>query len=191
LDARLLPKTAPTGFYTDQEYDYVRAFRVLAHAEIESCLEDLVLDTVATAHTAWKADKKPRSCVAALLAFDEGGAAKIPESLGAAGAVSGVEAKAERAKNAYFNHVKYENHGIREKNVLSLLLPVGFSIKDIDAVWLGTIDAFGISRGETAHASSFKPVVQPDPAQERATVWAILSGLEAVDRRLDSLKKRT
>ena len=55
-----------------------------------------------------------------------------------------------------------KNHGIKEKNILGLLLPIRLSMSDINQTWLATIDSFGSDQGNTAHRSvrAYQP---PDP----------------------------
>ncbi|WP_380171106.1 hypothetical protein ACFEMC_19220 [Kineococcus sp. DHX-1] len=44
-----------------------------------------------------------------------------------------------------------ENQGIKQNNLFSLLLPLGFNENDFDTVWLGSMNSFGSGRGDTAH----------------------------------------
>lgn len=39
LEDRFTPTLSPTGFYKEKQYDYVRAYIVLTHAEMEEYLE--------------------------------------------------------------------------------------------------------------------------------------------------------
>ena len=76
-----------------------------------------------------------------------------------------------------------ENHGIRERNILRLLLPIGINEYDIDTTWLSTTDSFSQDRGESAHRSN--RVANPlDPKTEHDRVGQILEGLMAIDHRL-------
>ena len=93
------------------------------------------------------------------------------------------------AKDDFMRWVKVGNHGIRERNVLKLLLPVGIREIEIESAWLATIDGFGNNRGTTAHQSAKKPQTIPDPKSELETVKAILKGLVPIDRRLSELQE--
>jgi len=84
--------------------------------------------------------------------------------------------------------VRVENHGIKERNVLKLLLPVGIREHEIETAWLATIDSFGSDRGTTAHQSASKPQALPDPKSELETVKAIVKGMIPIDRRLAELR---
>jgi len=175
-----------TGSYSARKIDRVRGFRVLAHAEIESCLEDLVGETVDAAYNAWWVDQRPRTTLVSLMAFCE---REFParKALGEGGGPD-MRERVTAAKDDFMRWVKVGNHGIRERNVLKLLLPVGIREIEIESAWLATIDGFGNNRGTTAHQSAKKPQTIPDPKSELETVKAILKGLVPIDRRLSELR---
>lgn len=188
LDANLLPAVSPTGTYTQAEYDRTRAYRVLAHAEIEACLEDLVHDVADQAFRRWAKDGRSRRPLLGLLAYHEG-ALQIRPILRTVGAPpEQIKDKAQRAKDDFCNRVRTTNNGIREQNVLAMLLPVGVALSDIDNAWLATIDSFGLDRGRTAHQSAAKATLLPDPATERATVGQIVAGIGSLDSKLRPLR---
>jgi hypothetical protein len=175
-----------TGSYSPRKIDRVRGFRVLAHAEIESCLEDLVAETVDAAYKAWWLDQKPRTTLVSLMAFCERDF-PIRDALSEDSGPD-IRDRVTAAKNEFMRWVKVENHGIREKNVLKLLLPVGIREFEIESAWLATIDGFGDNRGTTAHQSARKPQTIPDPKSELETVKAIIEGMVPIDRRLAELR---
>jgi len=80
------------------------------------------------------------------------------------------------------------NHGVRERHLLKLLLPVGVKRTDIDPAWMATMDTFGSNRGQLAH-SSVGVQQPPDPKTELQTVQLILKGLENLDETLTKLKR--
>lgn len=158
-----------------------RAFRLLAHAEIESFLEDRAREKAREALVRYRSDGKPRIVIWSLLSFQlvqtqltEG---QLKDHyLGASDHFNNIATKAHNS----FEHLLLHNHGVREKNVLSMLLPVGFLRSQIDTTWLSTIDSFGSNRGATAH-SAYKPTVLVDPATEKTTVGLIVAGLQRID----------
>lgn len=81
-----------------------------------------------------------------------------------------------------------DNHGIKERNVLSLFLPLGLKYSALDPIWLADLDSFGSRRGDTAHRS-YGSQVQPDPVQERVDVRRIINGLVWLDGDLRRLCK--
>lgn len=186
LETRLLPtRLSPTGSYTARQLDLVRGYRLLVHAEFEAYLEDQVSALAVRALKRFQQDGKPRWVVASLIAYhfpkSEISDTKLRNLY--AGRADHVQARAHEA-TTMLNEVVAKNNGLREINLLRLLLPIGIRTADIDQLWLGTMDSFGANRGQTAH-TSFRVSQQLDPAAERQTVSDLLKGLE----RLDSLFK--
>jgi hypothetical protein len=175
-----------TGAYPDRTFDRTRGFRVLAHAEIEACLEDLGIATVNAAFNAWAIDQKPRTTLTALIAFTKTKAPGVPETLQREPKHT-LRGRLDVVRKSYVNWVSNENHGVREANVLGILLPAGIREHEIDSAWLETIDSFGSDRGDTAHQAG-RPQTPPDPASELNTVKAIIGGLIPIDRRLSELQ---
>lgn len=175
-----------TGSYSPRKIDRARGFRVLAHAEIESCLEDLAGETVDAAYKGWWLDQQPRTTLISLMAYCE---RNFPsrEALAEDGGHD-MRERITAAKNEFMRWVRVENHGIKERNVLKLLLPVGIREHEIETAWLATIDSFGSDRGTTAHQSASKPQALPDPKSELETVKAIVKGMIPIDRRLAELR---
>jgi hypothetical protein len=175
------------GRYSDAAYDRVRAFRVLAHAEVEACLEDLAFDAVLQAYAGWTSDARARTCLMSLVAYHEL-RISLPKGMPPSGRqVPELGDAVEAAKNWYCTYLRAYNHGVRESNVLAILVPIGFRLGDIDNTWLATIDSFGNERGETAHRSAIKPLTQPDPVAELAAVNQVVAGLAPIDVRLREL----
>jgi len=188
LEKRLLPPTSATGSYTPRQLDLVRGYRLLVHAEIEAYLEDKVRACANASLRRFKADRRPRTVVMSLLAFHSPqksvSVRQIKEIY--AGGLIHVEEMTAQATTAY-NRAVSLNNGIRESNILQLLLPIGLLCSEINSTWLSTTDSFGAKRGETAH-TSFQAQVQPDPVTEQATVKQILGGLLVLDERIKKLR---
>ena len=166
----------------------MRGYRLLVHAEIEAYLEDRVRHRANESLRRFKTDGKPRTVVISLLAFhspQKGTSVKQIKEIYASGTVH-VREMAAQAATAY-NRVISLNNGIREANILQLLLPVGLLHSEIDSTWLSTTDSFGAQRGETAH-TSFRAQRQPDPATEQTTVQQILAGILKLDERISTLR---
>lgn len=86
------------------------------------------------------------------------------------------------------NFASRENNGIREKNLLALLLPIGVDLRTVDPLLIGRLDDLGSRRGAAAHLSISRAVrTGVDPANELAEIKHIRAGLAAVDALLDSL----
>jgi hypothetical protein len=188
LEKRLLPPKSATGSYSPLQLDLVRGYRLLAHAEIEAYLEDKARLCANESLRRFRVDSKPRTVVMTLLAFhspQKGVSAKQLKEI-YANRIVHVQDTATQATTSY-NRVISQNNGIKESNILQLLLPLGFRHSEIDSTWLSTIDSFGVKRGETAH-SSFRAQAQPDPVTEQITVQQILAGLLTLDKRIKELR---
>ena len=174
-----------TGTYSSDTLDRARAFRVLMHAEIESYLEDRVLEAARKTFAAWRSAGRASVPLTALLASFDTSKPKFPHELGATPfvqtRVGGICAQFEARVR--------ENHGIRSRDVLALLLTIGVDDGKIDQAWLATIDGFGSARGDAAHQSGVRSRVkyQIDPQSDYNTVQVILDGLKALDQELTRL----
>lgn len=180
---RRLPRVNPTGEYSSKQYDSVLAFRLLAHAEVEACIEDLARNALLGAFRAYKLDGRARLPLLAVASFS------------AAGKPGGVVAEGDAdfghwlglAVTAHGKRIA-DNNGIRERNIAALLLPVGIQLPEIDPLWLAEIDAFGHRRGDAAHRS-WGTQQPPDPVSEKSSIRFVVTGLRAIDSRLSDLAK--
>jgi hypothetical protein len=196
LRANFLPEHFdPVGDYDSKEIALANAYRVLAHAEIESYFEYRALEISRNAVRLWKDEAKITISVAYLFAFSgltmdsppdsvtpdqESGRRRLEKRLDFNKKLTSVSNQFEKSVN--------ENHGIKEKNILSLLLPIGINSNDIDRSWLQEMNSFGEKRGETAHTSasgynfSIYTVRQPpDPQDELMLINRLVHGFAHID----------
>lgn len=171
-----------TGSYSPRQFDRARAFRLLAHAEIEWYLELVSFETANKAYDAWQVRGMITEPLISMVAYTESPLGKVPETKPSTGQADLVT-RIEKSRNSLTRYSKSRNNGIRERNILRLLLPVGIKEADIDSTWLATIDSFGKDRGETAHHSG-KVSNPPDPKNEFDKVIQIVDGLVDIDRKL-------
>ncbi len=198
LRKRLLPqKFNPTGAYPDRIVTRTNAYSVLAHAEFEEYIETRVWDLALSSVRALATTGRVNRVIACLIAFSGKEQRFPPETLAPPLGItrSSWDEKiefVERAKSALnaFQQVINQNHGIREKNLLGLLLPIGIQPAQIDSTWLSTVDSFGQQRGMIAHrsAASYRATLLPDPRNELNTVRRILTGLRDIDDHLNKLQ---
>lgn len=183
LRNHLLPKAFhPMGLYTERQIDRARAFRLLAHAEIESYLEDIAFDTANKAYDIWQQRGLSTQPLIALVAFSEANSRDLTGKI-SLNNYDDLEGRIKRSINSFNSYTKGRNNGIKEADLLRLLLPIGITESDIDPVWLSTTNSFGGSRGETAHGS-WRVTNPPDPQNEFNTVKQILQGLSDIDLKL-------
>lgn len=193
LRRHLLPaRFDPTGTYPDRIHERARAFRLLIHAEFEAYIEDRVSEVAHTRFLAWKTQRKASRCLVSLVAYYEGAQARndptsllTPPPPGKQSPL--IEERIERAKNALTTYAKTYNHGVREANLLKLLLPLGVEIHELDMMWLSSIDSWAATRGEYAHQSGTKIRSLPDPQDELRMARALLKGFKTIDLAIDKL----
>lgn len=188
LRAHLLPASFdPTGSYQDIVYEQTRAFRVLAHAEFESFIEDRCIEVVNEAFKQWLASGSVSISLLAVVAYKESLHA-IPQSLDDASQKKkypDLKARIESAKNDFNRYVRTKNNGIKEKNILRMLMPLGFTEEEINSAWLSTTETWATARGDSAHKAA-KMQVRPDPQHEWDTIREILRGFEELDGQMVS-----
>lgn len=134
LKKQFLPEISPTGLYSDRKIALTVAYRVLTHAEIEAYLEERVWEVVMDSKKAWDKTGKPCRTLISLVAFSGLMMDAPPDSLIPKRGSKilpldkiKINNKVDLAVNC-FKQVIDKNHGLKEANLLSLLLPIGVDI---------------------------------------------------------------
>ncbi|MFM6270121.1 MAG: HEPN domain-containing protein, partial [Dolichospermum sp.] len=162
LKDEFLPEISPTSSYSESQLSRTAAYRVLAHAEIESYLEERAWTIVIDAKKAWETGKTTRTLIC-LLGFSDLTMDKPPDTLKKPSNVKQdnhdkrleITEKINSAIKS-FKKVIDNNHGLKEKNILALLLSIGINSNDLDPnnTWLANMNTFGQKRGLVAHKSA-------------------------------------
>ena len=185
MRGHLLPREfSQTGEYSKETRDHARGFRLLIHAEIEAYIEDKAREILVGALKDWKANNSVRNVLLALLVFWNRAwmaGNQAPNKTQLDDVASGVN----QAAKEYFFNLK-SNHGIKEKNLLSVLAPIGIDLRLLDAAWVAAMDSFGENRGIVAH-SSVSSSREIDPAGEWNSVGQLIEGLNALDEKFEAL----
>lgn len=197
LKQQFLPKFSPINLYSDTQLSRTLAYRVLAHAEIESYLEDRAWEVVQDAKRVWDSTGKTRITLVSLIAFSGQTMKSPPETLKPTkGSKTAKDEEIKLSKKidsavAGFKRVINQNHGVKEANILALLLPIGIDSDDLDPNWLATMNTFGENRGDVAHksATSYRTIQPPDPVSELNMVKQITQDLLKVDELINQLMK--
>jgi len=174
LNAEFMPAVKPFGDYTQKEQDFIRAYRLLVHAECEYYFEQVAL---AIADRAFKAYTKT---------------GKIPKVLRSLTQTFCRETPLTKGPNVFATAVKLfqrlvdSNNGIKEPNLCRLILPLGPSDTLLDRTWLGTMNTFGQRRGEVAHTSAAVANVA-DPVAEQNLINLVMTGIQVLDSYLQKL----
>lgn len=189
LRRHFLPKRfSPTGTYTQRQLDLTRAYRLLAHAEIESFIEDISRETVIAKIREWKSSRKASDLIICFLAsYHSGWNEKTEGELFQTLITSGTAAKerttaeeaVDAAVNQFLNQIR-NNHGVRQKDLKQMLLPLGVRFSELDPNWITNLDDFGKQRGDIAHNSvSVARII--DPQTELQRINELLVGLRKLD----------
>lgn len=166
----------PDDNYTSKEIAHAIAFCVLTHAEIEAYLEDRVLEVALYAKDSWSRYQKITLPFACLLAFSGQKLEEPPASLSSQ-KLKSLEDKFSDIFLNFKDNITNKNHGIREKNIIQLLLPIGIRSNQIDETWLQEIDNFSRRRGNFAHQSATKKMQQvQSPEIEYNFVFRLIYG---------------
>ena len=154
--------------------------RTEIEAYIEDRAQELLLDT---AWRYWKKSRIPSEVVVSLLAFSDVAISRPPNSLGGGPnkkAYDDVGIPLQKAYNIWLKSHK-DNHGIKEANVLSLLLPLGIQHTKFDTTLLADLSSYGSARGDVAHRSHYKIQVFADPKIEHETAFNLITDLVKLD----------
>lgn len=199
LKRLLLPsKFSPTGSYRDALRVTTRAlsFRVLAHAELETYLEDRVLEVATTALQAWENEKFVSVVTFHLIGFSGKTVELPPETLFTTdqnktkdwATKTAIDNRFSKCVPDFYKRVQFENHGVKEKNIMEMFIPIGFNMSKCDAWFLQTMSTFGEARGAVAHTSGKSHVQKAvDPRDEYNNLLRILASLEPIDEEFDRL----
>lgn len=187
----LLPKHFdPTGSYSPRVHERARAFRLLVHAEFEAFIEDRVADIVNARFDDWNRTRKTTRCLVSLVAYHEGTTTRNePTSLLLPPQKESprIDKRIESARNWLVAYAKSQNHGVKEENLLKLLMPLGLEAHEFDLTWLATITSWATGRGAYAHQSGTKIKTLADPQDELKTAQLLLKGFKKVDGDVEKL----
>ena len=195
LKDEFLPEISPISSYSESQLSRTAAYRVLAHAEIESYLEERAWTIVIDAKTAWDTTGKTTRTLICLLGFSGLTMDKPSDTLSRNNVTQDnhdkrlkISKKIVLSSNEFWKIID-NNHGVKEKNILALLLPIGIDSDDLDPAWLAIMNTFGEKRGLVAHtsATSYMTIQTPDPANELNTVNQITDELLRIDELINNL----
>lgn len=164
-----------TGKYSPEQHDKTKAYLLLAHAELEAYIEDRVKSRVDIANNSYHATGSCALVLSRLLLHHQKELEPVaPE-------------KVRKAVNYYLDKIG-KNHGILERNLLSLFLPIGLHHRDLDTRLVTACNQLGRMRGQFAH-TSIKTHQQVDPKTERDNIRKnIIPELKKLDGKIKTLR---
>lgn len=200
LRRHLLPRRFDEGGdYRDRVFTHVIAFRILCHAAIEEYIESSVVQIAVKASKHCENTRDISAPAAHLLSFAEAHFGPPPATYHPPQENQNrvwpekvdIVSRVKKSATAFIGHVKSSNHGIREKDLMFMLISVGLSHAEIDPILVSELDAFGRVRGEFAHTSAQRHVRNsPNPQDELRLVERILDLLRVLDEQLGAVERR-
>lgn len=197
LRKHLLPsKFDPTGAYRERVFTGVVAFRILCHAAIEDYFERRAIEIARSALSQCRATGKVSLPAVALVCFSGREHGMPPDSIDPPDPSKrkdwpskiDVKQRLGDCVSGFIKRVSADNHGVRERHILRMLLPIGLEPGEIDRLFLSEIDNFASKRGEYAHTSpSVHTVKKPDPKDELTKMNDLLGLIRPIDGKLDNL----
>lgn len=178
----------PTGSYTATVYEKVRAYKVLAHAEMEAYFEEVALSIAQKAYQKWTSARKASTPLLSIVAYHETSFPAIPDIHDANNADKDIDWRITTSYTGYNKYVRSLNHGIKEKNILNIFLPLGIRIDDIDNDLLIALNNFGSERGLIAHSSRSGAQSLTTPDDALASVDNIMTYIASFDEFLHSYR---
>lgn len=147
LEETILPPERPSGLYSKKEQVLINSYVLLCHAELESYIEDVAKAKVMKSLNDWNKLRRKSNCLKSVISFagNEISFERDKKALD-------IQHRINRSAQHYLSLVNM-NHGIREKNILDILLPLGIEYDELDNTWINVMDSFGSVRGKLAHTS--------------------------------------
>lgn len=170
---------------------YTRAFLVLSHAEIESYLEGWAKEIARASEKIWNKSTRVCAPLTYLLSWSTE-RLKPPQTFGEPGTKDSSQRLADvvtKLFQAYYKCIK-DNHGIKERDVLSLFGPLGVPVTAFSPTLFPNLDAASSSRGIHAHQSHRAVVSVLDPETEFKLIQSILRDLIPLDNWLGAYRRR-
>ena len=200
LRTHMLPrKPSPTGVYRESVVSRTFGYRVLAHAEFEYYFEERAKEICIWCIKSWKRDSKASKSLSTLMSYYGYEMESPKHSKGVIAAADksrwlsdiSFDSRINRASRLFHQAISV-NHGVKEHNIVQMLLPMGIDYDDLDAAWLAAIDSFAQDRGSVAHVSGSVNRLGsvPDPFTAIHTVEnVLLPGAKEIDALINSLKR--
>lgn len=183
LQKALLPRNfSPTGNYRSSTYERVSGYRVLVHAEIEFYFEEITKEIIKKAYDSWEMNGSVSRTLVALIAYCPASFKSIPEKTSEQTASEDLRFRIKKSRDYFNTYIRTMNNGIKERDILALLLPIGITINDLDNDLLIALNNFGIARGQIAHSTRAQTPM--DPSDAVSQVQDVIDHLRTLDEKL-------
>lgn len=191
LEKHLISKRLVVGNYTSRQKVLIMSFIVLTHAKIEEYFESYGLEIINEASKKWKNKRTIPLSILSLVAYYGYRLPDIPTKIilhqnELSKNIISLEERIEKVVNYYNSDIRVLNHGIKETNLLRILLPLGVRVEDFDATWISTVETFSSLRGEAAHKGFVKNEFNHLDILEN--VKKIKEGIKSLDKVISLIK---
>jgi hypothetical protein len=189
LKAAFLPNAAKAS-YTDEELVAAKALVVFTHAELEDYLEIAcrakanralahLQNTGTVSLTAFSllsycGEAQPR--ITEIAKYKEAQTKLASEFAVFAPPATRSLLNSLKKAVGVFAEICRKNNGVKEANLLPMLLPLGLNPLSIDPLWIGELNGFGVDRGAQAHRGLESVEQIEDPFLATARMTKILEG---------------
>jgi hypothetical protein len=172
------------------------SYRILSHGEFESYFEARALEILMAADAAWKERQHISRTTLCVLAFSGATLAKLPDTLKPPAnkkdanwdALIRPDKRISTAISEFTYYLRRQNNGIKEENVIGMLLRIGLSPDDLDEGLIAELNDLGVKRGEVAHGGASGSVSKGvNPRDEHEQVERICEGILLLDETLTKL----
>lgn len=197
LARALLPKDLKKDILELPPRLSVRAlsFRLLCHAEIESYFEARSREIATLIVGCWNSSQMVSYPTVCMLGFSGQEMTLPPPTVEKPSSKQKdwedhikVGGRIRKSIDTYLHYVNRQNNGIDEKDLLRMLLPLGFRVSLLDEAFLIQINNFVKGRGDVAHNSVLGQVTKGvDPRDEFKNVQSLLGCLIPIDAEFDRL----
>ena len=183
LENNVLPADKPSGNYTKREVDLIKSYVLLVHAEIEAFFEDRAKAKVRKALADWIASRTKSTCLKAVLAFTGN---ELSYEKRRKEESKSIVYRVNRAVSHYLSSIN-SNNGVKENDLINMLIPLGIELDELDVTWLSIMDSFGAIRGNIAHNSVGAQSVLDRNSEVQRIQQQILPGIATIDEMIQRL----
>lgn len=174
----MLPeKFDDTGDYDDTVREMTKAYIVLAHAEFEFHLEEICKEIIEYAID--KFSENPENLSPTLFSLF----IEFKEQIANNSTVNNMKGAIKFAHTQYLHKIK-NNHGIKRRDIKSLVSATGINFDILDTNWIANMDNFGVIRGNIAHTSATHVTTLYSPQEALDKVTKILDGIRDFDQNI-------
>ena len=186
LRRSLITRTVINNPASDTSQYRLRSYRLLCHAEIEHYIETRILRKIDAEKNKWLNQSTISACLASLLAYHTNNLPNVSTRLSDIAPTNDFNFRLNAVISSFTSKVN-RNNGIKESNVIPLLVSIGIDHTQLSQTMLNNMSSFGSNRGDTAHNSS-KVQHLIIPLDEVNMVQHIVTDLNLVDDLIDQIK---